>query len=84
MLKWADDGKFVVILVFSKLMLSVTKFSASFGSSRNCLLRNWLSITWVSNEVSKYNFLEFDACNLTPMPCTRQFILHQRLNFVPD
>lgn len=71
MLKWADDGKFVVILAFSKLMLSVTKCLASFGSSRNCLLRNWRSITWVS----KYNFLEFDACNLTPMSCTRQFVL---------
>ena len=39
MLKWAD-GKFVVILVFSKLILSITIFSASFGSSRYCLLRN--------------------------------------------
>ena len=80
---WCSNGRTTVnllILVFSKLILAITKCSASFGSSRYFLLRTELA--WVSNEVSKYNILEFDACNLTHVLCTRQlFYINDRIWF---
>ena len=78
---WCSNGRTTVnllILVFSKLILAITKCSASFGSSRYFLLRTELA--WVSNEVSKYNILEFDACNLTHVPSARQlFYINDRI-----